>query len=54
MTKQQKGQLIGIIVTTLGFQAKNLKKQFDEGDIFFSLAFKTDKELLRIAKLAGV
>ena len=53
MTIEQKGALIGQIITHLKFAAKRLDKAFDEGDTFFSLAFKTDAELKRIAKLAG-
>ena len=54
MNAKQKGELIGSIISHLRFSAKEQKKQFDEGDIFFSLCFKTDKELLNIAKLTGI
>ncbi len=53
MNATQKSQLIGSIITHLSFHAKEQKKAFDEGDTFFSLCFKDDKELLNIAKLAG-
>lgn len=53
MTVEKKSQLIGAIIAHLKFTAANQKKQFDEGDTFFSLCFKSDKELEKIAKLAG-
>lgn len=54
MTIEQKGKLISQIITHLKFAAQRLDKAFDEGDTFFSLAFKSDTELKRIAKMAGV
>lgn len=54
MSIEQKGKLIGQIITHLKFSAQRLDKAFDEGDTFFSLAFKSDAELKRIAKLSGV
>lgn len=54
MTVNQKGNLIATIITHLKFHAKAQKKAFNEGDTFFSLAFKSDKELIKIAKLTGV
>jgi hypothetical protein len=53
MSIEQKGVLIGQIITHLKFHAQEHKKAFDEGNTFFSLAFKSDAELKRIAKLAG-
>lgn len=53
MNIEQKGQLIARIITHLRFHAKEQKKAFGEGDTFFALAFKSDAELIRIAKLAG-
>lgn len=53
MSTEQKSQLIGAIISHLRFHASEHKKAFDEGDTFFSLCFKDDKELLKIAKLAG-
>ena len=53
MNIEEKGKLIGRIITHLKFHAKEQKKAFDEGDTFFALAFKSDAELKRIAKLAG-
>jgi hypothetical protein len=61
LSTEQKGKLIGSIC----FELKNKSDQivasgnnnhvpFDYGDTFFSLAFKTDKEILKIAKLCGV
>lgn len=54
MTTEEKGKLIGLILTHLQFHAQEQKKPFDYGDTFFSLAFKTDEELEEIAALAGV
>jgi hypothetical protein len=54
MSTQQKGQLIAAILSHLEFHAKSQDKAFDRGDTFFALAFKSDAELTRIAKLAGV
>ena len=54
MSIEQKGKLISQIITHLKFSAKSQNKAFNEGDTFFSLAFKSDSELKRIAKLAGV
>ena len=53
MTTEQKKELIDSIIITLRYTAKNLGKPFDEGDVFFSLCFKSDEELLKIAKLSG-
>jgi hypothetical protein len=54
MTIQEKGQLIGCIITHLKIAAKRADKAFNEGDTWFALAFRTDAELRKIAKLAGV
>lgn len=54
MDTKQKGALIGQIITHLQFHAKEQKKDFCAGDTFFSLAFKSDAELKRIAKLTGI
>lgn len=65
MSVKEKGILIGLILTHLKFHVlehnKGLSKHhqhkvksFDYGDTFFSLCFKTDKELNHIARLAGV
>lgn len=53
MNTEQRAQIIGSIISHLRFTAREQKKQFDEGDAFFSLCFKADEELLHIAKLAG-
>jgi hypothetical protein len=53
MQIQAKAQLIGAIISHLRFAATQQKKQFNEGDIFFSLCFKSDDELEKIAKLSG-
>jgi hypothetical protein len=54
MTITAKGELIGNILSTLRFMAATEKKAFDYGDTFLSLAFKTDSELLNIARLCGI
>lgn len=53
MNTEQKAQIIGSIISHLRSAARQQKKAFDEGDTFFALCFKDDKELLQIAKLAG-
>jgi hypothetical protein len=53
MTTEQKGKLIAAIISHLKFEARNQNKAFNEGDTFFSLAFKSDVELNKIAKLCG-
>jgi hypothetical protein len=55
MNTETKGTLIGNIVKELkiaAFQSNDFS--FCEGDIFFSLAFKTDAELVAIAKACGI
>lgn len=52
MNTEHKKQLIGRIISTMRFEAKRRNKPFDEGDVFFSLCFKTDDELTTIARLA--
>lgn len=54
MSNEQKSSLIGTIIAHLRFEAKNRDKAFDGGDVFFSLVFKSDAELKRIAKLCGL
>lgn len=55
MKTSEKGKLIGQIVQELRISAMaNGDKAFCEGDTFFSLAFKSDAEVLRIAKLCGI
>lgn len=54
MTDQQKGSLMNEIIGVMKGQAQLQNKHFDGGSVFFSLAFKTDKELKRIAKLCGI
>lgn len=54
MTLVEKGKLISAIISHLRFHAREQKKIFNEGDTFFSLAFKTDEELKKIAKLTGL
>jgi hypothetical protein len=54
MTTEQKKEMIWKIIEALKSQAILLNKQFDAGDTFFSLAFKTDKELKKIYALCGL
>lgn len=54
MSIEQKSKLIGAIIAHLRFATKEQKKAFDDGDTFLSLAFKSDAEIQRIARLAGV
>lgn len=54
MTTEQKSKLIAAIIRHLKFHAQAQGKPFCEGDTFFSLAFKSDKEIQKIAKLASV
>ena len=53
--KMTKKDLIPLIVQQLKISAiAHNDYNFCEGDTFFSLAFKTDEEVNKIAKLAGV
>jgi len=54
MNTKEKSKLIWSIISTLRFVAQQRKKKFDEGDTFLSLCFKSDKELLQIAKLCKI
>ena len=54
MTAKQKRELIWKIIEVLKSQAILHKKQFDAGDTFFTLAFRTDKEIKKIASLCGL
>lgn len=55
MNAEARGKLIGTIVRELKFKALEIgDDSFCEGDTFFSLAFKTEKELIKIARLCGV
>ena len=55
MKTNEKGLLIGQIVRELKLKAMGISdKSFCEGDTFFSLCFKSDKELEKIANLCGV
>ncbi|MET3135649.1 hypothetical protein AAKU55_005963 [Oxalobacteraceae bacterium GrIS 1.11] len=54
MTIEQKGKLIVAILRHLKFAAKSLNKAFDEDVTFFTLAFMSDTELQRIARLVVV
>lgn len=52
MTADQKARLITTLMRTLKAVARLQNKAFDEGDTFLALAFKSDAELERIARLA--
>jgi hypothetical protein len=54
MEDEKKGKLISAIIAKLRFIANQQGKPFDGGDVFFSLCFKSDQELLKIAKAADV
>jgi hypothetical protein len=54
MTTTEKAKKINAIISHLRFHAKASKKAFDAGDTFLSLCFREDKEVERIAILAGV
>ena len=54
MTVKERANLISTIISHLSFTAQQQQKPFDAGDTFFSLCFKTDEELLQIAKLTGI
>ena len=54
MAKLTRPALIEAIVAHLRFHARDQNKPFDGGDLFLSLAFRTDAELKHIAKLTGV
>lgn len=51
--QEKKSQMIHAILSQLEFKAKTEKKSFNRGDTFFMLAFRTDAELKKIAKLCG-
>ena len=54
MNTDEKGKLIGNICMKLKLMAENEKKDFDYGDTLLSLSFKSDSELLNIAKLCVI
>ena len=55
MNTEAKGKLIATIVRELKFKALEVGDcSFCEGDTFFSLAFKTDDDLVSIANLCGI
>lgn len=55
MSSIEKGNLIGLIVQQLKLSSMSKgDTQFCEGDTFFALAFKSDKDIKDIAKLAGL
>lgn len=50
MSEDQKGKIISWIIGELHLSGR----KFDEGDTFFSLCFKSNEELTRIARLMGI
>lgn len=55
MNVKEKGEIISKIITELKLKAMEVgDKSFSEGDTFFSLAFKSDKEIKKIANLCGI
>jgi len=54
MNYEKKARLIGLIISKMRFMARNENKPFNEGDVFFSLCFKNENELKRIAQLCGI
>ncbi|NOY72179.1 MAG: hypothetical protein GXP14_07345 [Gammaproteobacteria bacterium] len=54
MNSKEKGNVIALIVQQLRIKAESMGRSFCEGDTFFSLCFKSDKELKQIAKLCGI
>lgn len=54
MTIDQKGKLIAELIGTLRTTARIQGKAFNEGETFFALAFKSDAELLKIARLVTI
>lgn len=50
MSDQEKGSIISAIMGELHLSGR----EFDAGDTFFALCFKSDDELKTIARLAGV
>jgi hypothetical protein len=49
-----KAQMINAIMETANIAALSAGKEFDRGDMFFSLAFRTDRELKKICKQIGI
>lgn len=55
LSLNQKQRLINQVIAELKIEAHNRKDySFSEGDVFLALTFKSDQELIRIAKLCGV
>ena len=54
MSIEEKGKLVNSIIGVLKEQAFLHGKHFDGGDTFFSLIFKSDKELNQIKSLCGL
>jgi len=51
LTLEQKGKIINQIIGQMKINQLTYKKHIDFGDMFFSLAFKSDKELIKIYNL---
>lgn len=54
MTTEERGSMIGNIISVLRFNAATQKKFFSEGETFFSLCFMEDAELRNIERLCGL
>ena len=54
MTVKEKAALIAAIIAQTRFYAKAEKKPFSDGDMFLTLAFRTDDELNEIARLIKI
>lgn len=52
MSTEEKGRLIGCIISHLRVAAKQANRPFDEGTLFFQLVFLTDDDLTRIYNLS--
>jgi hypothetical protein len=54
LTTRQRRTYIEAILSQLQTKAHCEKKKFDYGDTLLALAYKSDQQLLKIAKLCGV
>jgi hypothetical protein len=52
--KMSKAQMINAIMETANIAAISAGKTFDRGDMFFTLAFRTNRELKALCKKLGV
>jgi len=54
MSTEARAGFISNIIAQMRLEAKRKNKAFDGGDLFFSLAFRTDDQLREIARACGV